>query len=94
MEQLDPAASVAPQAFAPVEIAKSLGLAPVIVGIMLVRAPPPELDRVATRADEVVPAGVLGKVTGELREALPGAAPMVIELLVTAANPLADAESV
>ena len=69
MEQLDPAASVAPQAFAPVEIAKSLGLAPVIVGTMLVRAPPPELDRVAARADEVVPVGVLGKAIGELSEA-------------------------
>jgi hypothetical protein len=69
MEQLDPAASVAPQAFAPVEMAKSPGFAPVIVGTMLFSEAVPVFDSVAASAAEVVPVGVFGKVTGELREA-------------------------
>ena len=95
MEQLEPAASVAPQAFAPVVRAKSLGLAPVIVGTMLLSVAVPVFESVAASADEVVPASVLGKATGELSEA-PGAEPvlMVIELLLTAVNPVATADSV
>jgi hypothetical protein len=94
MEQLDPAAKVAPQALAPVEIAKSLGFAPVMVGTMLFRVAVPVLERVAAIAAEVVPLGVLGKVTGELREADVAPEAIEIELLVTAINPLADADSV
>jgi hypothetical protein len=77
MEQVDPAASVAPQAFAPVEIAKSLGLVPVMVGTMLLRAAVPVLDRVAVIADEVVLAGVLGNGSDEVNEAA-GAIPVPV----------------
>jgi len=69
MEQLDPAANVAPQALAPVEIAKSLGLVPVMLGTMLFSAPLPVLDSVAASAAEVVPLGGMGKATEELSEA-------------------------
>ena len=63
------AASVAPQALAPVERAKSLGLVPVMLGTMLFSALVPVLDSVAAIAAEVVPLTVLGKVTGELNAA-------------------------
>jgi hypothetical protein len=69
MEQLEPAASVEPQAFVPVESAKSLGLAPVMVGTMLFSAAVPVLDNVAASAAEVVPTGVFGKAPGELKVA-------------------------
>jgi hypothetical protein len=69
MEQLEPAASVAPQALAPVETAKSLGLVPVMAGTMLFSVAVPVFDSVAASAAEVVPAGVFGKATGELKEA-------------------------
>ena len=69
MEQLDPAAKVAPQAFAPVVSAKSLGLAPVMLGTMLFSGAPPVLDSVAASADEVVPTAVLGKLSAGLSEA-------------------------
>ena len=69
MEQLDPAASVAPQVLAPVEIAKSLGLVPVMLGTMLFKAALPVLDSVAVSADEVVPVGVFGKARDEVSEA-------------------------
>ena len=69
MEQLDPAASVAPQALAPVEIAKSLGFAPVMVGTMLFNAPLPVLDSVAAIAADVVPLGVFGKASDAVSEA-------------------------
>jgi len=77
MEQLEPAASVAPHALAPVEIAKSLGLVPVMVGTMLFRAPLPVLDNVAASADEVVPSGVFGKESDAVREAA-GAVPVPV----------------
>jgi hypothetical protein len=79
---------------APVLIAKSLGLVPVTLGTMLFNAALLVLDSVAASADEVVPVGVLGNVSGELSEADDAAAPMEIELLVTAINPMADADSV
>ena len=66
MKQLELAASVAPQALAPVEIAKSLGFVPVIVGTMLFSTPLPVFVSVAANAAEVVPFGVFGKATGEL----------------------------
>jgi hypothetical protein len=69
MEQLDPAASVAPQAFAPVEIAKSLGFAPVMLGTMLFRTAVPVLDNVAASAAEVVPVGVFGSCSDAVNEA-------------------------
>jgi hypothetical protein len=70
MEQLDPAASVAPQAFAPVEMAKSLGLAPVMLGTMLFSAAVPVFDNVAANADEVVPLGVFGNEMEEVKVAV------------------------
>ena len=93
--QLEPAASVDPQAFAPVESAKSLGFAPVMVGTMLFSVAVPVFESVAATADEVVPLSVLGKVTGELSDAT-GADPALIEieLLLTAVNPVATADSV
>ena len=93
--QLEPAASVDPQAFAPVESAKSLGFAPVMVGTMLFSVAVPVFDNVAASADEVVPLSVLGKVTGELSDAT-GADPALIEieLLLAAVNPVATADSV
>jgi hypothetical protein len=95
MEQLDPAASVGPQALAPVEIAKSVGLVPVMLGMMLFSGAVPVLDSVDASAAEVVPVTVLGKDSGEVSEATgAGAARMEIELLVTAVNPLATADNV
>ena len=79
----------------PVESAKSLGLLPVMVGTMLFSVAVPVFDNVAASADEVVPLSVLGKVTGELSDAT-GADPALIEieLLLTAVNPVATADSV
>jgi hypothetical protein len=94
MEQFDPAGRVAPQALAPVESAKSLGLAPVMLGTMLFSVLLPVFDNVAAIAAEVVPLNVLGKVTGVLSEADVAAAAMEIEVLVAAVNPLADADRV
>ena len=68
--QLEPAASVAPQAFVPVESAKSLGLVPVMVGTMLFSVAVPVFDNVAASADEVVPLSVLGKEMEEVKAAL------------------------
>jgi hypothetical protein len=95
MEQLEPAARVDPQALTPVVSAKSLGLAPVMLGTMLFSGAVPVFDSVADSADEVVPVSVLGKLSAGLSEAA-GAVPPEIEigLLVTVANPLPDAESV
>ena len=67
MEQDDPAARVEPQAFTPVEIAKSLGLAPVMLGTMLFNVVLPVLESVAAIAAEVVPAGVFGKESDEVK---------------------------
>ena len=75
MEQFDPAASVDPQAFVPVVSAKSLGLAPVMLGMMLLSVAVPGLESVAASAAEVVPLAVLGKATGELRETTPPSSP-------------------
>jgi len=77
MEQDEPAASVEPQALTPVEIAKSLGLAPVIVGTMLFSVPVPVLESVAARAEEVVPVGVFGKASDAVSEAA-GAVPVPV----------------
>jgi len=77
MEQFDPAASVDPQAFVPVVSAKSLGLAPVRLGTMLLSVALPVFDSVAASADEVVPTAVLGKFSGELSEAT-GAVPVPV----------------
>ena len=95
MEQLEPAARVAPQALAPVVSAKSLGLAPVMLGTMLFNAAVPVFESVAASANEVVPDAVFGKDSAGLSEAT-GADPpaMDIELLVSAGNPLTVADSV
>jgi hypothetical protein len=77
MEQLDPAARVAPQALVPVESAKSLGLAPVMLGAMLFSGALPVLDNVADSAAEVVPVTVFGNDSGEVREAA-GAVPVPV----------------
>jgi hypothetical protein len=60
---------------APVVSAKSLGLAPVMLGTMLFRAAVPVFDSVAASADEVVPVNVLGKDSAGLSEAT-GAVPV------------------
>ena len=69
MEQFDPAASVEPHAFEPVVMAKSLGFAPVMLGTMLLSVALPVLERVAASAADVVPTGVLGKLSEEVSEA-------------------------
>ena len=95
MEQFDPAASVDPQAFAPVVSAKSLGFAPVMLGTMLLSVAVPVFDSVAASADEVVPTAVLGKFSGELSEATGADPPLiVIEVLAAGVNPGTAADSV
>jgi hypothetical protein len=81
MEQLDPAASVVPQALAPVAIAKSVGFAPVMLGMMLFSGAVPVFDSVAARAADVVPVSVLGKDGGEVSET-PGAVPVPVRFAV------------
>ena len=81
MEQLNPAPSVTPQALAPVEMAKSAGFAPVMVGTMLFNVAVPVFDNVAASADEVVPLSVLGKAMDEVSEA-PGAVPVPVRVEV------------
>src|ERR1035438_6706299 len=76
MEQLAPAASVAPQALLPVAIAKAVGLAPPIVIPLIVSEALPVLLIVADSAAEVAPTVVLGKAAGEVSEAM-GAAGVV-----------------
>ena len=77
---------------APVVSAKSLGLAPVMLGTMLFSAAVPVFESVAARADEVVPVSVLGKDSAGLREA-GGAVPVPMEIgsLVVGVSPLTDA---
>jgi hypothetical protein len=77
MEQLEPAASVAPQALAPVVSAKSPGLVPVMLGTTLFSGALPVFDNVAARAEEVVPVSVLGKDSAGLSEA-PGDVPVPV----------------
>ena len=95
MEQLDPAARDAPQALAPAVSAKSVGFEPAMLGTMLLSGAVPVFDNDADRADEVAPTAVVGKLRGEVSEATGAeAGPIEIELLVTAVNPLAVADSV
>ena len=77
MEQFDPAASVEPQAFEPVVMAKSLGFAPVMLGAMLLSVALPLFDSVAAIAAEVVPTVVLGKLSDEVSDAA-GAVPVPV----------------
>lgn len=70
MEQLASAARVAPQAFVPIAIAKSLGLAPPIAMPPMLRVALPEFVSVATSADAVVPTVVLGKASDEVNLAI------------------------
>jgi hypothetical protein len=81
MEQVEPAARVAPHALAPVLIAKSLGLVPVTLGTMLFSDALPVLESVAAIADEVAPTVVLGKLSEELNEAA-GAVPVPVRVAV------------
>jgi hypothetical protein len=94
MEQLAPAASDAPQALAPVEIAKSLGFAPVMLGTILFKAPLPVLDNVAANAAEVVPTGVLGNASGELKVAAAAVPVPVRDEVCGEPVPLSATESV
>src|ERR1035441_8407688 len=55
MEQLAPAASEVPQAFAPVEMAKSVGFVPVMLMPVMVSDAVPVLESVATCAALVAP---------------------------------------
>ena len=66
---------------APVEIAKSLGLVPVMLGTMLFNDAVPVFESVAASADEVVPASVLGKLSAGLSEAA-GAVPVPVSATV------------
>ena len=81
MEQLEPAARVAPQAFAPVVKAKSLGLAPVMLATMLFNGAVPVLDSVAAIAAEVVLVSVFGNESAGVSEAT-GAIPVPVKLAV------------
>jgi hypothetical protein len=65
MEQLPLAASVVPQALAPVVMAKSVGLVPVIVMLSIVSAAVPVLLTVMARGAEVTPTVVFGKASEE-----------------------------
>ena len=69
------------QALAPVVIAKSLGLAPVMLGTMLFSAPLPVFESVAASAAEVVPDGVFGKLSAGASEAT-GAVPVPLSVAV------------
>jgi len=90
MEQLELAARVAPQAFAPVPIAKSDGLAPAIVIPVMFRVALPVLDRLAVIAALVVPTVKLpnGTVAGVREATGAGGAVPSLSALKSAANPL------
>src|SRR5580658_7443968 len=77
MEQLEPAASVEPQALAPVVSAKSPGFVPVMLATMLFNGAVPVFDRVLASAEDVVPTAVLGKLSAGLSEAA-GAVPVPV----------------
>src|ERR1700722_7866420 len=81
MEQLEPAARVAPQAFAPVVSAKSLGFAPVMLTAMLLSGALPVLESVAAIAAEVVPEAVFGKASAGVSEAT-GEVPVPVKAAV------------
>jgi hypothetical protein len=81
MEQLDPAASVAPQALAPVAIAKSPELVPAMLATMLFSGAVPVFDSVAVIAGEVAPVSVFGNASAGLSEAI-GAGPVPLNAAV------------
>jgi hypothetical protein len=62
MEQLEPVASEVPHVFAPVEIVKSVGLAPTSVMPLMVSEALPVFARIAVSEAEVVPTDVEGKL--------------------------------
>jgi hypothetical protein len=66
---------------APVVNAKSLGLAPVMLGTMLFSAALPVFDNVVDSAAEVVPDAVFGKLSAGLSEAA-GAVPVPVSATV------------
>jgi hypothetical protein len=74
MLQLAFAASVVPQAFAPVVIAKSAGLVPPIVTPLMFSVALPEFERVAAIAEDVVFTVVLEKARDMVKEAMGAAA--------------------
>jgi hypothetical protein len=77
MLQLAPAANVAPQAFAPVEIAKSSKFTPPMPGTMPVTTLLPVLVKTAASAAEVVCAVVVEKANKEVNVTeLAGCAPI------------------
>jgi hypothetical protein len=86
MEQLEPAAKVDPHALEPVLSAKSLALAPVMLGTMLFSAASPVLDNVADSTAEVVPVCVLGKLNAGLSDAT-GAVPVPVSVAFCGAVP-------
>jgi hypothetical protein len=69
MEQLEPAASVVPQALLPVVIAKSVGLDPAMVMPLIVSAALPVFESVAACAAEVVPVLAV-KAAGAVSDAI------------------------
>src|ERR1700689_1158609 len=80
MLQLALAASVAPQAFVPVAIAKSAGLVPPIVTPLMLSAALPEFERVAAIAEDVVFTVVLEKARDIVKEATGAAAAFTVTL--------------
>jgi hypothetical protein len=89
MEQLAPAASVAPQALAPVVIVKSSGLLPPMLGTMLVSVAPLLLVSVAANAAEVVFATVFGKLTDGVKVTGPEGAMPVPSRIAVCGDPVA-----
>jgi len=79
MEQLALAASVAPQVLAPVVVAKSDGLVPPMVMLLIFRVALPLLESVAKSADEVVPTVVLGNESDGVSVAA-GAVPIPVSV--------------
>ena len=90
MKQLDPAASVDPQAFVPVVMAKSPGLVPANVGVIPVSVALPVLESVTANAVLVEPTTWPVNVT-ELGDnpamGAGGAVPVPVTLKVTGETP-------
>ena len=70
MLQLALAASVAPQASVPVAIAKSVGLEPPIVILLMFMVALPVLERIATIEEDVPFTVVFGKDSAAVRDAI------------------------
>jgi hypothetical protein len=85
MEQLASAASVVPQALAPVVVAKSDGLVPPMAMLLMFRVALPVLESVAKSADDVVPTSVLVKVSAGVSVATGAVATMKFAVTLSGA---------